>query len=716
VSSTAAISARLQKVTWSDSSALDKSAPVLDEARARLQQLAGWRHDGAPVQLRWGMYTGNDLYDGLRAVYGRAVSMAVLTATKVDLEDRLRGMDSGPIRTPENFNRDFDTLKLYMMLGSAEHMDPAWAAPRVVRHWSLMSHAHVKDEEALVLPHVAYAFELMKAKELAPMPMDDALVSRARAILAQVPQMDRLYESLVRDANTEVPSIRREMIFYGACAPFIQSRKGVKVDGAYTKLGWSRVRSLLGQQRASLAAEQWVLGDTADAGAESLVDKLRELYFERYRNAWRDFLADFQVQDPGNAEIALDEINALSEPEWPYLRLIRTLRDNVTLEMEDPSTKLAMVEKAVDKAKKLLDAGPPLSHEISPVEIAFRPILKFGIPPTLHNPGDIAPPTGLSQYEGQLTKVVGALTDLRDAESGSDPRKLSDVFQDVFRSTSALLSEQDAFTRPLIAPLLMNPITLAWSNVVRDAGSAAGATWEAGVWQKWHDKLEGKYPFVNSPTDVVLDDFLDFFAPGDGVLWSFYDESLKATLDRNGSSFTPARRFRSSINYTSEFLDVCLRRGAAFTSVLFPPKTDHAVVSFDVNVHSVSPTIAEISLEVDGASHRYRNEPEQWLTVTWPGKGQHGAKLSVKGAGGLDEEISRPGDFGLFRLLDLAQVKPGRAGGKPDGSPTLVATWDLRATKEKALVSLDIRPSRNENPLVPGYFNAYKCPRVIAVR
>jgi type VI secretion system protein ImpL len=715
IASTAAMSAQIIAAPWGDSATLDRSLTTLVVAEERLRQLAEWRDSGPPVQLRWGMYSGNDLYGGLSGVYVTAVSRAILLAAKADLEDHLRVMDSGPIRTPENFNRDFDALKLYLMLGSPEHMNPAWAAPRLARRWSLASHAHVKDEETLVLPHLSFTFELMKDKQVASLPMDQALVTRARSILAQVPQMDRLYETLVRDANTEVSPIRREMIFYGSCAPFIQSRKGTRVSGAYTKQGWLRVRGLLGVQRSMLAQESWVLGDVDDTNAQALVDKLRDVYFERYRNAWRDFLMDLQVQDPGNAEIALDEINALSEPEWPYLRMIRTLSDNVTLEMEDPSSKQAILEKAVDTAKQLLDAGPT-APAISPVEVAFRPMLRFGLPPTMKSPGDLPPSTGLSQYEALLAKVVGALTDLSDAESGTDPRKVSDVFQDVFRSTSALLSDQDGFTRPLLSPLLMNPITLAYSNVVRDAGAAAGASWQASVWQKWHEKLEGKYPFANVPADASVDDFLDFFAPGDGVLWSFYDSSLKATLDRNGSLFAPSRRFRSSIAYTSEFLDVCLRRGADFTNVLFPPKSDHAVVSFDVNVHSVSPSIAQITFEVDGASHTYRNEPEQWLTITWPGKGQHGARLRVRGAGGLDEEISRPGDFGLFRLLDLADVKPGRAGGLQDGSATLVATWDLRAAREKAVVSLDLRPSRNENPLVPGYFAAYKCPRVITTR
>ncbi len=159
-----------------------------------------------------------------------------------------------------------------------------------------------------------------------------------------------------------------------------------------------------------------------------------------------------------------------------------------------------------------------------------------------------------------------------------------------------------------------------------------------------------------------------------------------------------------------------MKRGQEFTTTLYPPKTDHASVVFDVNLHSVSPTIGQVTFEVDGVSHSYRNEPEQWLTVTWPGKSPHGARLRVHGSGGLDEEIARPGDFGLFRLLDSATIKPGRAGGRADGVTTLVATFDLRAARDGASVSLDLRPSRNENPLTPGYFKGYNCPRLITAK
>jgi hypothetical protein len=104
---------------------------------------------------------------------------------------------------------------------------------------------------------------------------------------------------------------------------------------------------------------------------------------------------------------------------------------------------------AVDKANQVLDGSVPApKHLASPVERAFRPMLRFALLPE-GSSTDNPPPTQLSQYVLTLGKLVGALSDLRDAETGTDPRKVSDVFQDAVRSTSALLSEQDPFTRPL---------------------------------------------------------------------------------------------------------------------------------------------------------------------------------------------------------------------------------------------------------------------------
>ena len=700
----AATSRQVGSTDWSTTADLEGKARLLDDVRARLSELDEWRSRGAPVQLRWGMYSGERLLGGLRDLYAAALARAVVTPVRRELEDRLRSLDGGPVRTSENFNRDFDLLKLYLMLGDAAHVDAAWAAPRIVRIWSQLSHVPPAKED-LIMGAVTYELELQARGEIPPGRVEPALVRRARSLLGQVPQMDRLYESLVRDANTEIAPLSRESVFYGAVGPFVMSRTGAKVAGAYTAQGWARVRALLGAEKSRLEAEAWVLGDGPGAGAEDLTAQLRSLYFDRYRAAWRDFLGDLAVRDPENAEVAIEELNAFAEPEWPYLRLVRTLRENVALDMGD--------EGIVDRVADLVDAGALKARpRTSPIEKAFRPILRFGLPPESARDADSPPPTGLSQYEAQLQKVIGALTDLRDGDNQSDPRKMGDVFQDAFRATTALLSDQDDFTRPLLTPLLMAPITLAWKRVAHDAGASAGASWESSVYQAWHTRLEGRYPFASSQVDVPLDDFLDFFGRS-GALWSFYEESLKPTLDHRGGAFVPSRRFKSAIGYTGEFLDTCLKRGEQITNVFFPPKGDGAAVVFDVNLHSVSPSIGEVTLVVDGVAHTYRNEPEQWIRVTWPGPGAHGAQLQVRGAGGLSETIARPGDWGLFRLLDGATVEPGRAGGNREGTPTIVATWQLSGSRDHGSVSLDLRPSRAENPFVRDFFRNYTCPSAI---
>ena len=147
---------------------------------------------------------------------------------------------------------------------------------------------------------------------------------------------------------------------------------------------------------------------------------------------------------------------------------------------------------------------------------------------------------------------------------------------------------------------------------------------------------------------------------------------------------------------------------------MFPGGGEKPIVDFEINLHSVSPEVSEITLEVDGKAYSYKNTPEEWVHVQWPEKDSksRGAKLRARGFGGLDEEISRPGDFGLLRLLDAATMSPGTAGGKPGAPPTMIATWDLK-TQVGGNVKIDIRPGKSEHPFSRPLFRGFTCPRII---
>ena len=734
VDSTADIAGKATKVKWDDGGSIPEKADKLTGIKNRLKQLDDWKKDGAPIGMRWGMYSGDKLYEPLRNVYLAILDRGLRVPVQPMLEAHIRGLDPTSASRPEVYNATYEDLKLLLMMQDVKNLDRDWAGPKLAKAWATaLNKPDDKDAENALRPHVDYYLELLSRKEVKPWKADDGLISKTRTTLLGVPQALRLYENLVRDANNEIAAITKESIFYGSIAPYVDSKKGLKVDGAYTRLGWAKVRNLLDAERSALSSERWVLGEegvASEIATMKAIQTLRGTYFQRYTFAWRDFIMDLDVHKPDNSEKALDELQALSEPPQPYLRLIQVVDENVTLDVgaADEGTSAAeqgLLDKGAQKIKQKvgsngIDAGvDPFAPKkaggrpISPVEAAFKPLTRFGISPDQPKEGATPAPTGLSQYQALVAKVVGVLSDLKDSKAAPDPKAISGEFENAFRTTSALLTDQDGFTRPMLSPLLMNPITLAWGAVLHDSGGAGSALWKINVWDIYDKTLDKKYPFApESAIDAKLEDFTNFFKPKDGLVWGFYEGFLKGQLDEQGGAFVPSKRFKGEIDFSPAFLK-CLKRTLEITNATFPdPKASgKPAVQFEVNLHSVSENVSHVSLEIDGVGHEYKNEPEEWVKLQWPAEKAetHGAKLRVRGIAGLDEEIARAGDFGFFRLLDAASsVKP--APIKAGEQPSLIGEWQLKT--QSAVVRLNIRPLKRDNPLEKNVFAGFTCPRL----
>jgi type VI secretion system protein ImpL len=745
VSSAREVAAHASQVHWNDGDPnfLDK-VHKLDDLQAMISQLDGWKKNGVPLRYGWGMYIGDSLYAPLRTVYVSSLDKGFATPTRTELESELSSLTlSGATHlSVDQYSTYFTRLKEYLEMTQPARIEPDWEPAALTDAWGRSLGTTAPADKGPLKPHVTLYVEFVQRGEIPPWVPNQDLVNRVRSILKQTSQSDRDYSALIRDANENIAPITRATIFLGsAFATYVTSKSNpeVVVRGAFTRNGWETyVRDKLDKERAKqMAQDRWVLGETEEIGVERMeqvLEGLRDRYLADYRNAWADFLRDLDVRKPTSNADALDELQALSETPWPYFKLLKTLGDNVRLELPPPSTAdqtgQALLEKAADKARQtqtgqmlLGDGGAaPPKRWISPVEDSFTPMVTFGVPATVAA-DQTPPPTALSHYLEQIVaKVVGQLQDMKDSKVPPDPKAVTQVFQDAFRGTSELLSSsQNGFTRPLLSPLLMNPIRLGYAGVLNDVAGAAGGQWELDVWQPWHDKLDGRYPFADSPEDATLQDYTTFFKPEKGLLWNFYSQYLQGSLERKGDTFTPVSRFQHSIEYTPDFLK-CYDRGAAITDVTFPPGSDKPTLEFDINLHSVSESVAEVTFVIDGASHTYKNTPEEWLHTQWPAKDpkQRGATIRVRGYSSLDEEIVRPGDFGLFRLLDAAsKIEPGTEGGVPGGNPTIVVTWTLRS--QKAWVRMDIRPPQAEGALSTylsnhaRVFRDYTCPRVAAV-
>ena len=739
VGETKDISDRAVQVKWDDNTPVPQKAAKLDEIRQQLSKVNDLA-DQRPIAMRWGMFTPDALKQPLRDVYLSILKKQLQGRVQPRLEASLRAVTPESVRNnSDGYSKAFNDLKLYLMMTNPENIDKEPTFPgQWLNGWWASSLNAAKDPASLAAlqAHTDQYVDLVSADHSLAWKADDALIKETRATLLSVPHGERDYASLVGDPNRVVQPIRHEDIFrpQDAVSRFVTAIKGVTVDGAYTKQGWNMVRAILGSQQSSLFHDTWVLGaegDQADFDAMARVADLRKKYFERFAIAWRNFLLDQDVVVPASADVALDEMNALSEPPWAYQRLLTTLNDNVTLDLggsEDMSSlEKSGLDKVADEAKRKLgtaapgvDAGGVMAsatagteRPISLVETAFKPLTSFAVPPAPAKEGEPPAATGLGQYQGVLAKLIGVMADLKDSKAAPDPTKLASEFESAYRATTTLLVNQDGFTRPILQPMLMNPLYHAWAAVLHDAGGASSGLWEVSVWKKWDKQLAKKYPFdPNSDVDVKLDDYTNFFKPKDGAVWGFYEANLKSSLEERGGVFEPSKRFKASIGYTGPFL-TCLKRTLEITKATFPDKGDASapVVEFEINLHSVSENVASVTFDVDGKGHEYKNEPEEWTRLQWPAKDaeKHGASLRVRGYGGLDEEIARMGDFGFFRLLDAADIHAAPA--KPNEQPSLIAEWWLRS--ESAVVRMNVRPVKSDNPFSKAIFKGFTCPKHI---
>jgi type VI secretion system protein ImpL len=244
---------------------------------------------------------------------------------------------------------------------------------------------------------------------------------------------------------------------------------------------------------------------------------------------------------------------------------------------------------------------------------------------------------------------------------------------------------------------------------VAAAGSALlSGSWKTEVWDPYREKLATRFPFVDVPAEASLAEVTEFFRPETGLIWKFYGENFATRLERSGNRFT-VKAAADPMPFRPDFLE-CLNVAAEITDALFGTAQAPSV-PFSIQIHPASANISEISLIIDGQTTVYRNEPERWVPVQWPGKegGQRGATLQVRGAGFTDQ-IPRLGDFGLLRLLEQGGLK--QQSGLSEGMQILSGSWALTRPGEPPVV-IDLRPSKSVHPFSRGFFRRLKCPPVV---
>ncbi len=519
-----------------------------------------------------------------------------------------------------------------------------------------------------------------------------------------------------------------------------------KIRGAYTAAAFQEIDKLLSDEGAKLLErEAWVVPYTDDEKQQGdrikqAIKRVRQRYEDDYISEWEAFFRDVDVKVPVNNGEAILEFKLLSTPEWAYKRLLQTLTDNtqfVDTSKEKLGSQLAGDGGVIDQIQKRVErrftaqSGLKFEELQSAMDLPsqerikrhFKSMCDFGVPPPYipppkspegqaPAPAKAPPDPELIKYIGHLETLKGEMQVLEEGPPNTETKNATELFTKAVKESEQMLLKMDRTGQALMEPLLMNPLRQGYKAFVKGAGGAASGLWEVMVWPNYREKIKDRYPFnLSAKRDASYADMVAFFKPQEGTLWGFYGKYLQNFHMKQDHDFIPVAFLQGKVSKGKPFTPFnplmynCLKRADEITDALWPDgKTGDPNVEFQINLKTVSPIVSDVIFEVDGQKRAYRNEKEFWYSFKWPGAEKQGARIQVRGAGGLDEEIVRDGPWGVFRLFESADRITAVKGDDKE----FLVTWTMSAPPVS--VTMQVRPKRGNHPFPTSFFRGTNCP------
>ena len=583
----------------------------------------------------------------------------LFASTQASLIHTLQRLPAKPSPTDE-YGSLYDTLKAYLITTS--HPDKStkpFLSPVLMGHW-LARREIDKDREELAQKQFDFYAEDLKNSNPFSVEQDTAAVERGRSYLSQFAGVERVYQFMLAEASKMHPSVNFNRQFPGSAKTVVNNRE---ISGAFTKDGWVFMDEAVKNADRFFGGEQWVLGDQATAGIDSakLEEQLRKRYEADFISQWREYLRATQVVRYGSLGDAGQKLNVLSGSQSPLLAVLWLASQNTAVGSETIKDSFLPVQLVV----------PPESKDryIGDSNSAYMNAL-----------------VGLQAAVQQAADASGAV---RDAAVGQVTQQASGAKISTRQVAQKFRIDPTGKVGPTVEKLMEDPILYA-EALVRSLGpaelNAKGRSLCAQL-----SALMRKYPFQPEATqEATLPEVAGIFQPGTGSLWSFYEQSLRELMVRQGKLFVanPSSKIRLNPAFVNFF-----NRAVSFSEALYPGGAAQAKLGYNVTLH-LPEGMQSLSLTVDNQMLTAGRSGPATLGFFWPGSGAQQVKLD--GRFGRSPQLTFASYQGLWAVFwlwfrffgdaDRSQTsanvtrlewvpKQGRAGQPmrlPDGSPLTV--------------------------------------------
>jgi len=568
-----------------------------------------------------------------------------------------------------------------------------------------------EGETGVLLRHqVAFFLQNLPREGVVPsLENNRSLVNTVRFQIYEPPSIQSIYGRIKREAGDGLPAF--------VMADMRAGYRGTDVPGFFTKVGWeSYVEPTITRTSSTPGKEDWVLGTKAEQlppelrDADRLDKTLRQMYFAEYAEAWRTSLASIRYEPARNTGEASERVKVMADvAQSPLVSLLKNAAEQTHFETgfeAGVEGKLESVVKKLGKRIGVTGAGEQAGEALG-----------------LHNPVDrqfaglhaLVQGTGGAGAQGGLASLVAQIVLVSDELEGvkNDPARASAAAADVLQGRGKLretlqtirasLNLMEPITREALRGLFEGPVKVAWTGILGDTQEHLNELWRSGVYDPYARSLGSSYPFDKGGRDAALSDVAAFFEAPDGTLWKFFDQELKSFV--RADTWQPVQWEEAGITVSPQAADA-LRRANALGKVF---KGGSAGFAFDLKPQVPTredgrmraPLVERICLTIDGTEACYQMGSPRATTYRVPGDGPRGASLEIYGREGMLEALQYEGDWGWFRVLGAARVRP-------ISSSEYEMRW-VFGKDYKITVRYTLRARSAANPFASDIFN-FPCP------
>ena len=596
----------------------------LDSLRESLETLSRYEHKGSPYRLRWGLYTGSDLYPEVCRLYYKRLDTLLLNDTKANMLKTLQTLPSQPSPT-DQYAPVYETLKAYLVV--TDHHDKStrdFLSPTLFARWANGRQIDGDRQTLIVRQFDFFAGELpetdcYKAKS------DAGAIDLARDYLTKFGGVEPIYRYMLSEAARKNPPVNFNKMFAKSDEIIVNNRD---VSGAFTKKGWDTMQDSVKRAKDFFAGEQWVTGrktTVSDADLAKIQKDIQDLYTGDFIAAWRQYLKNSKFQEYKDLTDAAKKLNIMVQSDSPLMALYWLAANNT----------------AVD-SQRVKDALLPI-HSV--------------VPPPAQNPPVLILPTN-EQYIGALRNLQASV----EAAVGklSEPAVVQNTIMqaNAAHQSAGIISgrfgmDMEAQLHLTSRNIIEAPITSV-DLLVKGAGKAELNKSAGGLCNQFGGVMR-KFPFNSKSIDEAsIDDINKLFRPNEGEIWKFYQNGpIKKYLKEEGGRFV-ADTSDPTVTLNPRFV-AFFNAAASFSRTAYAKSAD-PVVTYTLGFVKTD-KVESLTIVIDGQTATLTaSAPTK--SFTWPGGGARGTKPTINIEGGSQFPYGDfPGLWSIFRFF--REATPG---------------------------------------------------------